>query len=80
MFVILSEVLLIQSQEEIHHLADWEGGIEGHQDCEQTLCEQVGVSIDLRKGPIKRFLDSVCKLSQTSVLFEASRDRTAEPH
>ena len=37
------EVLLIQSQEGINHFAGW-GGAEGHQSCEQALCEQSGVS------------------------------------
>ena len=45
MFAILFEVLLIQVQEEIYHFAGWEeGGVKGHNNCEQTFCEQTGVS------------------------------------
>ena len=43
-FAILFEVLLIEIQEEIHHFAGWEGGVKGHKKCEQTSCEQTGVS------------------------------------
>ena len=43
-FAILFEVLLMQIQEEIHHFAAWEGGVEGHQNCEQNFCEETGVS------------------------------------
>ena len=44
MFAFLSEALLIEIQEEIHHLAGWEGGGSGHKNCEQNFCEQTGVS------------------------------------
>ena len=45
MFAILFEALIIEIQEEIHHFAGWEGGgVKGHEDCEQTFCEQIGVS------------------------------------
>ena len=50
LFVILAECsqLCLRSffeiQEEIHHFAGWEGGVEGHKNCEQKFCEQTGVS------------------------------------
>ena len=45
MFAILFEVILIEIQEEIHHFAGWEGGgVKGRKNCEQTFCEQTGVS------------------------------------
>ena len=44
-FAILFEALLIETPEEIHHFAGWEGGgLKGHKNCEQTFCEQIGVS------------------------------------
>ena len=30
MFAILFEALIIETQEEIHHFAGWEGGFKGH--------------------------------------------------
>ena len=50
MFAILFEVLLIEIQEEIPHFC-WlggGGGVKGRKNCEQKLCEQTGVSYDLR--------------------------------
>ena len=45
MFAILFEVLLIEIQEEIHHFAGWQGGgVKGHKNSEQNICEQTGVS------------------------------------
>ena len=45
MFAILVEVFLIEIQEEIHHFAGWKGGgVKGHKNCEQKICEQTGVS------------------------------------
>ena len=45
LFAMLFEVLLIEIQEDIHHFAGWEeGGVKGHKNCEQTFCEQTGVS------------------------------------
>ena len=42
---LLIEVLLIETQEEIHHFAGWEGGgVKGRKNCEQKFCEQAGVS------------------------------------
>ena len=43
MFAILFEVLSIEIQEEIHHFAGWEGGVNGDKNCEQKCCEQTGV-------------------------------------
>ena len=44
MFATLFEVLLIEIQEEIHHFAGWEGGgVKGHKNCEQNICEHTGV-------------------------------------
>ena len=44
MFAILFEVLLIEIPEEIHQFAGWEGAVKGRENCEQTFCEQTGVS------------------------------------
>ena len=38
-FAILFEALLIEIQEEIPHFAGWEGGVNGHKNCEQNFCE-----------------------------------------
>ena len=47
MFAILFEALLREIQEEIHHFAGWEGGGgKGHENCEQTFCEQTGASYE----------------------------------
>ena len=57
MFAILFEVLLIENQEEIHHFAGWEGGgVKGRKNCEQTFCEQTGVSYikSGQENPINR--------------------------
>ena len=34
----------MEIQEEIHHFAGWEGGVNWHRNCEQKFCEQIGVS------------------------------------
>ena len=43
-FALLLGVLLTEIQGKIRHFAGWEGGVKGHQNCEQTFCEQTGVS------------------------------------
>ena len=44
LFAILFEGLLIEIQDEIHHFPGWEGGVNGHKNCEQMFREQPGVS------------------------------------
>ena len=43
MFAILFEVVLIENQEEIHHVAGLGGGGgKGHRNCDQNFCDQTG--------------------------------------
>ena len=46
MFAVLFDVLLVEIQDEIHQFALWEegGDLEGHQNSEQIVFEQIGVS------------------------------------
>ena len=41
MSVILFEVLLVQNQEEIHDFACWNGGVKGHQNCEDIFVNKL---------------------------------------
>ena len=60
---ILFEVLLMEIQEKIHHFAGWEGGVKGHKNCEQTFCEQIGVSLII-KGRIIAIIKIAIKIMQ----------------
>ena len=41
----------MEIEEEIHHFAVLgKGGVKGHQNCEQTFCEQTGVSYSRRRA------------------------------